>query len=249
VDEWTQAGEVRVYDADTLWEYINGAAELFVEYGVLTCRTADLSSGDVSVTVDLYDMASPLGALGVYRREQAGHAIEVPGAAQAALSPPYQALMVKGNTYAKVNVYEGELDEPTGLQLMENLAKALPGEGTLPPEFSLLPETGRVPGSEGYQPRSFLGLAELTDCVFAEYRGDGGSAWEGFVVLPEASSQVWEAVASEWDSMDYQGATIRYREVPYSGLVGIMMTDDGLMGVSGAADEGQMQERLSQLIG
>ena len=36
VEGWTQAGEVRVYNADNLWEYINGAAVLFVEYGVGT---------------------------------------------------------------------------------------------------------------------------------------------------------------------------------------------------------------------
>ena len=34
VEGWTQTGEVRMYTADNLWEYIDGAAVLFVEYGV-----------------------------------------------------------------------------------------------------------------------------------------------------------------------------------------------------------------------
>ena len=55
VDGWALAGDVLTYDADNLWEYINGAAELFLEYDVQTCRTADLSSGDLLATVDLYD--------------------------------------------------------------------------------------------------------------------------------------------------------------------------------------------------
>ena len=46
VEGWAQAGEVLIYDADNLWEYINGAAELFVEFGVQTTRVADLASGE-----------------------------------------------------------------------------------------------------------------------------------------------------------------------------------------------------------
>jgi hypothetical protein len=49
--------------------------------------------------------------------------------------------------------------------------------------------------------------------------------------------------------MEHEGGTIRFRTIPYSGFVGMIMTDGGLIGVSGAADEAQMQERLSQLMG
>ena len=72
VEGWSRPGDVLTYDADNLWEYINGAAELFVEFGVQTCRTADLVSGEVTVTVDLYDMGTPLNAFGVYERERPG---------------------------------------------------------------------------------------------------------------------------------------------------------------------------------
>ncbi|NIN11742.1 MAG: hypothetical protein GTO61_10150, partial [Gemmatimonadales bacterium] len=71
VEGWTQSGEVRIYTADNLWEYINGAAVLFVEYGVRTCMTADMSAAGASVTVDLYEMGSPLRAVGVFKRESA----------------------------------------------------------------------------------------------------------------------------------------------------------------------------------
>ena len=244
VEGWTQTGEVRVYTAGTLWEYINGAATLFVEYGVRTCTTADMSAAGVSVTVDLYEMASPLGAVGVFKRESAGGGVNLTGATVAALSPPYQALMVKGNTYAKVNVYEGELTESEGRQLLQGLAASIPGEAVMPQEFSLLPEEGKVAGSEGYQPGSLLGIAELTDCLYADYEGSEGETWEGFVVLPSAASNVWEALADRWESFEHDGLTVLFREVPYSGLVGVTRTDSGMFGVSGAADETQLRERL-----
>jgi hypothetical protein len=241
---WTQSGEVRVYTAETLWEYIDGAAVLFVEYGVRTCMTADMSAAGASVTVDLYDMGSPLRAVGVFKRESAGRGVNLAGATAAALSPPYQALMVKGSTYVKVNVYDGELSESEDRQLLQGLAASLPGEAVMPPEFSLLPEAGKVAGSEGYQPGSFLGLTELTDCLYADYEGSDGETWGGFVVLPSAAPAVWDALADPWGSFEHDGLTVLFREVPYSGLVGVTRTDSGMLGVSGAADETQLRERL-----
>jgi len=244
VEGWTQSGEVRVYNAENLWEYIDGAAELFVQYGVETCATADMSRAGASATVDLYEMASPLGAVGVFKAESAHGSVDLTGATLAAVSPPYQARMVKGSTYIKVNVYEGELSESEGRQFLQGLAASLPGEPVMPQEFSLLPEDGKVPGSEGYQPGSFLSLAELTDCLYADYEGDDGETWQGFVVLPSAAPEVWEALADRWESFELNGNTVYFREVPYTGLVGITRTDSGVFGVSGASDETELRERL-----
>ncbi|KPJ88036.1 MAG: hypothetical protein AMS18_13860 [Gemmatimonas sp. SG8_17] len=244
VEGWTRAGEIRAYNADNLWEYINGAAVLFVEYGVRTCLTADLSAAGVSLTVDLYEMASPLNAVGVFQRERAGRSVNLTGATLAAVSPPYLALMVKGSTYAKVNVFEGELTESEGRELLQGLATSLPGAQVMPQEFSLLPEEGKVAGSEGYQPVSLLSLVELTDCLYADYEDSAGDTWRGFVVLPSAASDVWEALADQWESLEHNGHTVLFREVPYGGLVGFTRTDSGMFGVSGAADETQLRERL-----
>lgn len=249
VDGWTQSGEVRVYSAENLWEYINGAAVLFEEYGVRTCTTADLSAADLSVTVDLYEMGSALAAVGVFRRENSAEGVGLPGTTVAAVSPPYQALMVKGSTYAKVNVFEGELTESQGRQLLERLAASLPGEAVMPQEFSLLPTDRKVAGSEGYLPGALLSLEELTDCLYARYEGDEGEPWEGFVVLPSSAPDVWESLDDRWESLEHNGLPVLYREVPYSGLVGVVRTDSGMFGVSGAADEAQLRERLSVFTG
>jgi len=244
VEGWTQAGEVRIYNAENLWEYIDGAAVLFEEYGVRTCMAADLSAAGVAVTVDLYDMASPLQAVGVFKTESAGGGVNLSGATIAALAPPYQALMVKGSTYVKVNAYEGELTEAEGRRLLQGLAASLPGDTVMPQEFSLLPEAGKVAGSEGYQPVSYLGLAELNSCLYANYEGTDGEIWDGFVVLPSAAATVWDALADGWQTLEHDGHTILFREVPYSGLVGVTRTDAGVFGVSGAADEDALRERL-----
>jgi len=250
IDDWTLAGEVLTYEADNLWEYINGAAELFVQYDVQTCRTADLASGDLVVTVDLYDMGSPLNAFGVFKQENPA-APPLTRAVMAAVSPPYQAIMLKGATYVKVNAIEGELTEASGRQLLEALAAALPGQTALPAELGLLPEEDKLAGSEGYQREGFLGLTELPGCVYAAYAGADGESWLGFVVIaPDGSSStaVWEGLAEVWTSLEEGGLTVLYREIPYRGLVGVVQADDSIVGVSGVADQAELLSHLESFI-
>jgi hypothetical protein len=115
----------------------------------------------------------------------------------------------------------------------------------MPEEFSLLPEEGKVPGSEGYQPASLLSLEELNDCIFASYEEDG-ETWEAFLVLPGSAGAVWEILATRWGPFEHAGSSVLYREVPYSGLVGVTRTDFGMFGVAGAADETDLRKRLSK---
>jgi hypothetical protein len=247
VEGWTQTGESLTYDVENLWEYINGAAELFVEYGVQTVRTADLDADGVAVTVDLYDMGTPLHAYGVFERERPSGGEIFPNATAVVISPPYQALLLKGAVYGKVNVFEGELTEPLGRDLLQALAASIPGPTTPPQELELLPSEGRVAGTEGYKPEAFLGQTELSECLYADYVDPTGETWEGFLVLPGVSSSVWDALEAAWSSLEAGGNTILYSEIPYTGLVGVMSAENGLIGVSGAVDEAQLRERLEWL--
>jgi len=251
LEGWTQDGEVLSYDADNLWEYINGAAELFLEYDVQTCQTADLSHGDLTVTVDVYDMGTPLNAFGIFVRERPAPGAPLPGATEAVVSPPYQALLLKDAVYVKVNAIEGELSETAGRELLEALAAALPGQTYYPAELDLLPQTGVVAGSQGYKREGYLGLTELSHCLYAEYAGEDGETYEGFVVLPEpgsSPSSTWEALSGEWTSVEHQDRTILFNEVPYRGLVGVVQSDGSLLGIAGAADQAELLKRLESLL-
>jgi len=247
VDGWSRESEVLVYDADNLWEYINGAAELFIDYGVKSCHAADLAADDVTVTVEVYDMGTPLNAFGIFDLESSGRGEPFPGAVEALISPPYQVLLLKGAHYIKVNLFEGELTEVVSRSLLGGIAHALGGSADLPAEFDLLPGAGRVSGSEGYQAQGFLGLTELTHCVHAEYAGEDDTTWRGFVVhkVP-ATEPLWEELTGTWEPLEHQGKTVLFRQIPYRGLVGVVRTENGIMGVSGATDQTQLLDRLTR---
>ena len=249
VEGWMQSGEMSIYDAENLWEYINGAAELFIDYGVETCHTSDLSSGNVSVTVDLYDMGTPLNAFGVFNLESSGRGEALQGAVEAVVFEPYQALLIKGSIYVKVDVYEGELNSAIGKELLKAIADELPGQTSYPQELGLLPDEYRIAGSEGYQARGFLGLTELRSCIYAEYAVSNDETWTAFVV-PSSSgvSSLWTDLTGKWESLEHNGSTVLYRKIPYRGLVGVIQTEQGIEGVSGAADQEELLRRLGPFL-
>jgi len=245
VEGWSREGEVQLWNAENLWEYINGAAELFLDYEVKTCHVADLTADDVTVTVEIYDMGTPLNAFGIFELESSGRGEEFPGAVEALVSPPWQALLTKGTNYIKVNTFTGELTEASGRSLLERIAEALPGQAGYPSAFDLLPRSGRVEGSEGYQAQGFLGLSDLKQCLHADYTGADETTWQGFVVHDTpVTATIWTDLAETWESMEHRGTTVLMKQIPYRGLVGVVQTDHGIMGVSGAEDRAQLIRRI-----
>lgn len=249
IDGWKIASRVKSCTPQTLWEYINGAAEQFLNYGFQELRYCDLESKEyegVIVTVHLYDMGNPLNAFGMYDLERPEGAETMPVGAEAFLSPPYQALLLKGAFYVKVDAYEGEITEDVGKNLVEAISRALPGSDEYPAALKLLPEEARVRGSEGYARSGYLGLTELNNCVYASYEGKDGTGFPVFVMIGDAEKD-WDVLAGKWKVIERKGMAILFRQVPYRGFVGVIRTEEGIIGVAEAESEREMIRRLEAL--
>ncbi|MBN2342679.1 MAG: hypothetical protein JXX29_16670 [Deltaproteobacteria bacterium] len=65
--EWSMATAPRYFGPDNLYDLINGGSEIFVGYGFKQIATQDYknkSRPNVTITVEVYDMGTPLGAFG-----------------------------------------------------------------------------------------------------------------------------------------------------------------------------------------
>jgi len=56
----------RVFTGDGLYGFMNGGADLFLEYGVKSLVNRDLSYKDEDFTIDIYEMPTPDDAYGIY---------------------------------------------------------------------------------------------------------------------------------------------------------------------------------------
>ena len=160
---WPAAGPDLHFEPHGLYGYIDGGAELFLEFGfasldirqVLVPPTGAAGAAGVAgaapdsqeIDVELYHMSDPAAALGIYLAKCGA---EKPRAAVAARNTgnAYQLTAVKGSLFLQVNNFSGDT---TNLDAMDALAaEALAGETAAAPLaiWRHLPAEGRVPGSE-----------------------------------------------------------------------------------------------------
>ena len=248
---WKTLTEVVYYNPDNLWEYINGAADQFIDYGFLTVGVGEFETEGVQFSIDIYDMVNPLNAFGVFATESRGVNNRYDIGTKAAISLPSQALMFMGKYYIKVYAFEGELTESSGELLLKGIADKLEDGIEFPAYLQKLPRSDKIYGSEGFTRIGFLGLSDLKNCLYADYTEEDGEKYQFFLVKPEKDQTVKETFASidkGWKSEEWQQYKIKTRKIPYQGITAVILLPSELYGVSNAPTEEVLFERLKILI-
>ena len=247
IEGWQIGADVIQYNPENLWEYINGGADQFIDYGFESLQAAELSNNSILVTADIYDMKLPLNAFGIYMTQKPEDSKILSIGTESSISLPAQCLLLKDRYYVKIHVLNGELNENVGKDLLEAINKALPGHKNFPNEFSLLPESGRKKGSLGHVRKNFLGLSELNNCIFANYLDDNNDKFLYFAIIPESNNSpelIMKTFMEKWKLTELDGQQICYRDIPYKGFIGIIQKDANLLGVANVKDKNILLDRL-----
>jgi len=169
VPGWTLPEAPRTYTAETLYEYIDGSADLYHSYGFRVAAVGDYRGADGGwITVDIYDMGRPLHAFGIYGAEQPPDAAKCALGAQGYVEDALIAFW-QGPYYVKVSLVEGG-DARSLEALAGAVASGMKGSTDLPCELTRLPAKHRIADSERYVKQSALGHKFLTEVVSAEYQ-------------------------------------------------------------------------------
>ena len=212
IGEWKIKSAPRYFGPDNLFDLINGGAEIFVEFGLKEMVTADFyrpRKSDKTVTVEIYDQGTVLGAFGRMARYLSGHVepTKVQQGLPASLSG--RGMFGGGDIVFWKNrfvVHLTLLDESPTASLestIEEGKKALPmfaekvaakiaGESPIPAEFERFPEEHRIASSETWDPKQVLSFVDLGSGYKVRYH-DGEKRWVLFTTS-EYSNE--EAVAS-----------------------------------------------------
>lgn len=145
--EWTASGPGESYDTETIYSYINGHAEVYVAYGFKRCvsRRYAATDGDAEIVVDLFEMASPADAFGVFSHDRAGEVVAVGQGSVYRLGwLSFWSGAWVGSVYA--SGIEGDARDDV-LALARSAAAGLPVEGEVPALVSALPSEGLDPAS------------------------------------------------------------------------------------------------------
>jgi hypothetical protein len=247
---WTVVREPVVYDASTLWEAIDGAADLFVSYGVLDMHLAYYSaSGGPEVRAEVYRHDSPETAFGIFSQERSPENTHV-SIGTAAVMDEGMLNILCGSYYVKLSTNSpgksaaGALSS-IGTAITRHLAQPV----DLPGMLAVLPVRDRIPNSEKYIADSYLGYGFLRKVYTARYGTAEGC--EVFLIVhedPEQAALTLDAYKKAAGSMPENAGAGRLRvRDQHNGLVDLIVGGRMLGGVRGCPDSPLHSTLLQEL--
>jgi hypothetical protein len=203
---WQWDFEPEIYTPENLYEYINGEAEVYIDYEFIEMVTASHRRHDdqlASVTFDIYDMGTPLNAFGIYSNYRRPE-LEFGRIGEEAIVSDLNLRFWKGHFFILVNA--GSTDEVVREALpayARRIASHIRRE-ELPTEVSILPDHGMVPRSLRYMARGLLGQEAFARSYEAKYTLPSGEC-TAFLVPKESPAAAREALGSFLANLHRQG--------------------------------------------
>ncbi len=241
--------EYPVYYPDNLWDYINGAADTYLDYGFSKLNIAEYVKGENTYKAEVYIHKNAIYAFGMYAVERSQDYNFIDLGVQG-YSEPSLVHFVKGTYYVKVSTYSNdpEADRIIG-ELAVSLENMLEGEKSIPEIFKLFPEMGKINNSEYFVSRNFLGYSFMNRVFYCRYEVDG-KGFKLFVISPEGSGDVNTSLdkllekAVSYEETENAVYIIHDR---YNGILYASKDADQIIGVQGLEDLSMATEFIGKV--
>jgi hypothetical protein len=223
---WKKDGDDQFFDSTTIFDYIDGAGEVYRAYRLRKCLARRYSNQGSFLTLDVFDMGSSGDAYGVFTYDRQGDPI---GLGQDGLSGAGWLRFWKGRFFVSII---DETQTPDSAQIAGTLARMASGlireDGRRPDLVLQLPNRGLQPETVRYlhdptilnthyylSDENLLHLGPATDAVLASYRRDPGSVLLLVVSYP-----------TEKDAREAHGS-VTSRYLPDAGKDGAAKLENG----------------------
>lgn len=186
VPGWERAGPARQYSPDNLFDYRDGAAEGYLQFGFARMQGRDCKSGANTLAIDISEMADAEMAYGMFSANRDPN-LPIAKIGMGAQVQPQSLVFSRGNFYVELVVTDAppEANFTGALQSFADKINArLPGSDTPPQILNAFPKENL--SEARLIPESVLGLRLLTRGYVARY-----SQGQAFIVqeaTPEAAS-------------------------------------------------------------
>lgn len=224
-----------VYTPENLWDIINGAADLYLSYDFRKLYTAEYTKGeDARIRAFVFEHSSPVNAFGIYSQER---------------NPDYESVetgttgfksenayyFITGPYYVQLSAHQNGQDDSLE-KLARSINQKLGKTGPLPPELNWFPEDGKLPVSEKYIARNFLGYDFFPSAFVANYKKSGES-FSAFIISPKNEQESGKVLKDYFDFAEYPEEKRNQKPYtvndPYNGPVLLSRKGKYLFGIIG----------------
>ena len=198
VRDWKATYPDATYNRRTLFQYIDGGAELYLTYKFQKAsvrRYAKAGAPKSEITLDIYDMGTPDEAFGIFSAEREDESV---GIGQDSECGGGLLRFWKGQYFVAIVVRgEAEAAKPAMMEMARAAEAAIPITGNKPALLSRLPKVGLVEREVRYfhsvnvlnnhyfiASENILNLGSGTHCILAKYNRDDASSFLLLVQYP-----------------------------------------------------------------
>ncbi len=248
---WNIQQEEQIYDANNLWDIIDGAADLFLEYAFVDLHIARYTNADsIEVKVEIYRHATPVDAFGMYSQERDPQYNFIKIGIQGYLQQGVLNFL-DGVYYIKLSTYQTGLTAQNAMQMIGNkFDEHLKQENAFPAVLKIFPITGKLANTEQYVARNFLGYSFLNGAYVARY--DGGSTFKVFIIETPSSEKA-QAMMAEYlkvlpkDSVTRVGKNRYDIRDPHNGETIVVAWKTFLYGVLNCTDSEKRENLIKEM--
>ena len=229
-----------VFVTENLWDFINGAADVYLALGFENLHVAEYKKGKDAIKLEVYKHNNNTNAFGIYASERSSSFRFMNLGAQG-YSVDGSINFFKGNYYIKIRTYsKKEKTLQAAATLARKVSEMLPGDSEMPAVLSLFPEQGKKKNEETYINESVLGHKFLSKAFRAVYEM-GTDNFSIYIIQPETAEETYKTAEtfmkstglepSETDSGKYMITD------GYNGTVYLAWKDKTLVLISGLAKD------------
>ncbi|MFC2156651.1 DUF6599 family protein [Acidobacteriota bacterium] len=174
VKAWALSEDIETYKPESLFEYINGAAEIYLAYEFKELLVAQfkMDGSEANISVEIYDMGTTENAFGIYGAERYPENNFIPTGIQGYIED--EALnFLADRYYVKLLCFDCG-DKAAGVlnEFSRDIVRKVGGVKVFPELLSLFPKEGLIANSEKFSLRNFMGYSFFSNGFIANYSLD-----------------------------------------------------------------------------
>ena len=240
VNEWFKKGKPDLYTPGTLFEYINGAAEVFLSYDFQQLATQTYENKNKhSITVDVYLHSNPTNGFGIYSAEKPEKGDFLKIGTQGYYEKGILNFL-KGSFYIKISGYDlGDNDRSILISIAKMVGDQLHGKPIVPKLVNCFPPDGKIKNSEKFILKNFMGYKSLSSAFVTSY-SSASQTFKLFIISGKDKTNSEQILKGYLKSIKYPSEKLKEGEMsikdPYHGEIDLLWKGKFIGGVTGLTD-------------